>query len=76
MNELPRYNPGQPTGWDVSAGEVPPPSRNDLVTSGVNPDDPAAVLLFYTTGYYAVEERRPYWLNEWTMANVALKRLP
>lgn len=70
------YNPGQPTAWDVSTGEVLPLARNALVTAGIDPDDAGAVLTHYTTGYYSVAERRPYWLHDWTLANVALENLP
>lgn len=70
------YSPGQPAPWDVSTGEVPPGARNALVADGIDPDNPGAVLTFYTSGVYADEGAQPLWLPDWIAANVALKRLP
>lgn len=64
---------GKSPPWDVLRG-VPPSARNELASVGANPDDPRAVLAHYTSNYYAVADRRPYWLRDYVEALAAEDR--
>lgn len=58
---------GKSPPWDVARGV--PPQALELTNAGVDDGDPLAVLDHYTSGYYAVAERRPYWLRDYAEAH-------